>query len=235
MKRLLILIAIVAIFVFSSCEKETEGVVTGTVFYPVFVNSGSQLNVVGLGEAFTVPEVTVYDGTVVLSDVTVEGDIDLNTPGYYEVTYSATTADGYSDSYNVIVFVYDPDYKEAPIAGEYDGFREGRGGGPVTISEYNKGVYKVSDVMCGYYTDYVYPTLSTDPFYATARGAGYFIYVGDNTFIERNVTSPWGPLLDIDGISWDPVTGILSWKQYFVDDGFNFSGNLFTLTPVSDE
>lgn len=236
MKKIIITLTLcVAIIAFWSCEKETEGIATGTVYYPVFVNSGQQLNVIALGENFDIPEVTVFDGSIdITSSATVEGNIDVTTPGYYKVTYSATTSDGYSDSYDIIVFVYDPDYAEAPIAGTYDGARVGRGGGTVEIEEFNKGVYKVSDVMCGYYTDYVYPDLSDNTFYATCRGEGYFIYVGNNTFIQRNVSSPWGPMLDLNGIAWDPATGILTWQQYFTDDGYDFGGDFFTLTPVTE-
>jgi len=230
MKRILSLIAIVAILVMSGCEKDTEGVVTGTVYYPTFVNSGNQINVVGVGETFTVPEVKVYDGE---KDITDESsiigldEVDLETPGYYPVYFSATSADGYDGSYTLTIFVYDPGFADAPVIGNYDGGLEGRGGGPVVISEYQKGVYQVDDFFGGYYNVYVG--------YGSAYVAsGYLIYVGDDTFIMRNVSTPWGPIQDEEGIDRDPTTGDLTYTAYFLADGYNWGGLMFTLSPVEE-
>lgn len=229
MKKIIIILTIlVSIFSFISCEKETEDIATGIVYYPVFVNSGQQLNVVAVGESFTVPEVKVFDGPIdITAQADVEGTIDLATPGYYEVTYSATTADGYSSSYNVIVFVYDPNYAEAPIIGNYNGIRIGRGGGPVKISEFNKGVYKIDDAFCGYYNVWVA--------YGSAYVApGYLIYVGENQFILRNCNSPWGPLQDDGGITYDPATGILTYRIYWLADGPGTFAARWQLTPIAE-
>ena len=228
MKKILItLTLLVAVLSFISCEKETEGIATGIVYYPVFVNSGEQLNVVAVGESFTVPEVTIFDGpTDITASADVVGSIDLDTPGYYEVTYTATTGDGFTSSYNVVVFVYDPNYAEAPIIGNYNGILTNRGGGPVTISEYNKGVYKIDDAFCGYYNVYrEYGSVYTAP--------GYLIYIGGNEFILRNCTSVWGPIYDKGGIDYDPITGVLSWIGQ-MDDGYSWNDWLFVLTPVAE-
>jgi len=227
MKKIIITLTLfVAIFSFVSCEKETEGIATGTVYYPVFVNSGQQLNVVALGESFEVPEVTVYDGEEDITDeAIVKGSVDLNTPGFYEVSYTATTNDGYTGSYDIIVFVYHPDYAEAPIIGNYKGSYSDIGGGPVVISEYNKGVYHIDDAFCGYYN--VQKELGS-----VYTAPGYLIYVGKNEFILRNATSVWGPVVDVDGIDYDPATGILTWVNY--NDGYTWDGEPFILTPEEE-
>jgi len=225
-KILLSILTIVAVVFMTSCEKETEDIATGSVYYPVFVNSGSQLNVVGLGESFTVPEVTVYEGDKDITDqATITGEVDLSTPGYYSVTYEATTSDGYTGSYEVIVFVYHPDYKEAPIAGDYNGSLSTIGGGPVTIKEFQKGVYTIDDAFAGFYNVY-------NGYGSVYMAPGYLIYVGNNNFILRNCTSPWGAVLDDGGVSYDPATGIIMYGAYFPADGYNWSGLPFILTPV---
>lgn len=238
MKRILSLIAIVAIFILSGCEKETEGVVTGTVFYPVFVNSGSQINVVGLGESFSVPEVAVYDGEKdITTNATITGvdDVDLNTPGYYEINYTATTGDGYSGTYSVLIFIYDPDFKEAVITGKYQGVYGGvRKGGVVKVTNYQKGVYYCEDMYGGYYSVWV-----ADNYGEAYRGnisPGYFIYVGSDTFIIRGATSGFfGPFQDDGGVDWNPETGVLSYYGGEVSGGVvDTYGGLFTLTPVEE-
>jgi hypothetical protein len=225
MKKIIItLTMIVAVFSFISCDKESEDIATGIVYYPVFTNSGNELNVVALGESFTVPEVTVTDnGVDITSQAVITGTVDLTTPGYYAVNYTAESADGYVGTYAVIVFVYDPNYKEAPIAGDYKGSLAAIGGGPVVVSEYNKGVYKIDDAFCGYYNVY-------RGFGSVYTAPGYLIYVGGNEFILRNCTSVWGPVLDTDGVTYNPTTGVLDWVN--INDGYTWGGNSFNITPV---
>lgn len=227
MKKIIITLTLfVAMVSFWSCEKETADIATGTVNYPVFVNSGNELNVVAIGENFSVPEVTVFDGSNDVTDqaeITGLDEVDLNTAGYYEINYSATTADGYTGTYSVKIFVYDPSYAEAPIAGNYKGSLSTIGGGPVTISEFNKGVYLIDDAFCGYYSTY-------RELGSVYVAKGYFIYIGNNQFILRNANSVWGLVEDLDGIDYDPATGVLTWVN--INEGYTWNNLPFILTPV---
>lgn len=201
MKKIIITLTFfVAMVSFWSCEEETLDIATGTVNYPVFVNSGNQLNVVALGENFTVPEIKVFDGEKdITSSAIVEGEIDLETPGYYPVTYTATTADGYTRSYELKVYVYHPDYKEAPIAGVYAG-----NGADITIEEFEKGVFLIDDATAN----------EMNAWYGRNDLAvsGTLIYIGNMEYLVL-CDIPWfGWTFVTDGnATYSPADGSLSY------------------------
>ncbi|MDM8158825.1 DUF5012 domain-containing protein [Labilibaculum sp. K2S] len=217
-----------AVFIGTSCSKDSEDIASGIVYYPVFIVDGSDINYVALGDDFTVPDVKVMDGsTDITASATIEGEIDLSTPGVYEKVITATTADGYTESKTIMVFVYHPDYKSAEIAGDYNGVLFGVGGGPVTIKQVEKGIYILDDFFAGYYSTYKEYRAK----YGNAYDAGgYLIYVGGNNFIASNINTAWGPATIVGEISYEPESGTIS---YILDQGgYTWGDRDFVLTPV---
>lgn len=213
-----------AVFIGTSCSKDSEDIASGVVYYPYFIVEGSDINYVALGADFTVPDVKVLDGkTDITASATIEGEIDLTTPGVYEKVITATTADGYTESKTIMVFVYHPGYKDAEIAGDYSASLGTIGGGPVTIKQVEKGIYTLDDFLAGYYTTH-------RELGAAYAAPGYLIYIGDGNFIAANINTVWGPAAIVGDIAYDAATGVISFG--LDQGGYTWGDRDFIFTPV---
>lgn len=104
----IILVLIVA-FSFSSCEKKitTADVTTKTAYLPVITLEGESQMIVELGDTYVEPGATATAGDKEI-DVTITGTVNTSVFGKYILTYSAESADGYSNSFDRIVWVVPP-------------------------------------------------------------------------------------------------------------------------------
>ena len=111
----------------ASCEKEEEIHNTDTqvghstvTFFPTFTMEGEKYLSLVKGENYTEPGVSAKEGTADLP-VTVSGTVDTNTPGVYDITYSATNKDNFSASVTRTVAVL-PAAEQAgvDISGQYE-------------------------------------------------------------------------------------------------------------------
>jgi hypothetical protein len=226
-------------FGFTSCSNDDELTDTRVTYY---VNMDLQ------GDAFTlVPLGTVYDdagckaelnGEDYTSKIVTTGlkDVDVNTVGFYDITYTAVNPDGYSASASRTVVVYDPSVT-ASLAGTYsvdmdastygankDAFSARAAGYGnttqcvgITFDEVAPGIYYVNDLLGGWYNQ------------IRAYGTKYCMtgYVSlnpDNTLtLQSSYISGWGDGLDyIKDTAYDPATGKISYSlsyagQIFMD------------------
>ena len=138
-----------------SCEREfdSEGVSRVTT-YATLTMQGEVWNRIPQGGTWTDPGVTAKEGDADI-EVTVGGDVvDVNTPGAYAISYTATNKDGFSSTLYRYVGVISPSVEGVDITGAYK--RDNVGGvatgGPSTtvyFYHYDEGLLAVpsQDVM----------------------------------------------------------------------------------------
>jgi hypothetical protein len=215
MKKLIYL-TLIAFFALglSSCEKETSTEDVSTYTYYVNIQlEGDATMLLPEGEGYIEPG---FSGTLQEVDVTdnvlVDGTVDGDQSGMYQISYSAVGSDGFETEVIRTVIVYDPLAPEDDISGVYDGVRVGGGGGPVTITKLGPGIFEVTDLFGGYYD------VVAD--YGTAyRLSGIIQLNPDLTYVSLTNSSPWGPWEILDGV-YNPGTGVMT---HTVDqDGFSF-------------
>ncbi|MFR9523841.1 MAG: BT_2262 family domain-containing protein [Rikenellaceae bacterium] len=204
---------------------------TGQTFDPLITLSGTGYKA-NLGETFVDPgeyTATDLDGTDITDKVVVDlSAVDFNTFGTYIITYSVDSAFGYTSyaTRGITVSYTDPDMPY--ISGIYtvqEGSYRDYGGGnltyfsgqTVTVRHDGPGEIYVSDLIGGYYDQYVgYGSL-----YAMI---GYIDITDNNTVkLQSSYLSGWGDSLDsMSNGTYDPETGKLYWEVSYVDGLMNF-------------
>jgi len=121
-----------------SCS--TEDPVGSTVTnYAILEMAGDRITVLTEGDAFTDPGVIgTIDGEVV--DVTVDGNVDTNTPGVYNIYYSAINEDGFPAEVRRIVIVLESDPSTVNLEGVFY-----RNGNPNTVTRLDERVYQANN------------------------------------------------------------------------------------------
>ncbi|MDA3798750.1 MAG: DUF5012 domain-containing protein [Kiritimatiellae bacterium] len=172
---------------FTACEKDvtTEDVSTLT-YYVELQLEGEQEMVIPLGSDYTDPGFTAVErGTEVDDKVNVSGSVDNESVGFYPITYSVKSEDGWSTIKTRNVIVFDPEASAEDLSGTYAGNYAQAYFGQATITKLANGFYAVSDFFAGIY---IY-----DFGYASAYVAkGYMKMNSDDTFVGIGVSSPWG-------------------------------------------
>jgi hypothetical protein len=172
---------------FTACEKEvtTEDVSTLT-YYVELQLEGKEEIVIPLGTDFTDPGFTAIEqGTEVNDKVNVSGSVDTESVGFYPITYTVKSEDGWPTIKTRNVIVYDPEASAEDLSGVYAGNYAQTYFGQASITKLANGFYAVSDFFAGIY---IY-----DFEYAAAYVAkGYMKMNSDDTFEGIGVSSPWG-------------------------------------------
>jgi hypothetical protein len=232
MKRIYHIIALMLVaFAISGCEKEltSEGV-SKLTYYVTFELTGGTSYLSPLGTPFVDPGYKAMEGSTDVTDkVTVEGTVDANTVGLYDLTYSATNVDGFPASETRTVIVYDPAAPATDLSGNYlsDVSRPSPPrsftGLSVTISKVAPGVFYVSDLLGGFYdqgANYMY-----GPLYALT---GYIQLNTDNTLSYiSSYNAAWGDSANsfTNGV-FNPATKGLSWKVNYTSSNYNYNVTL---------
>jgi hypothetical protein len=148
MRIKLYFLAFVALCFTIACNKEPdfnypEGTVGRSKItnFPILTLLGDEVIVLEKGTPFTDPGVTAKEGTNDLTPA-VSGEVDINTPGVYTITYSAVNKDGFSATTTRTVVVYETDDTAAShdLSGNYARTTNG------SVAEWTKlapGVYSV--------------------------------------------------------------------------------------------
>ena len=219
-----VLMVALATFTITSCDKDTENQST-IIDYPVLTNTGDVFYISPIGQAYIDEGCTAtYKGADYTSNIVTEGleDIDVNIPGLYYVTYSATSPDGFSWSETRTVAVCDPSVT-TDLSGTWTttsntyrdtGARQTAYPGVTTTIEYLcPGIFRIKDYLAAYYSLYVgyqatYPSYDFDV-------DGIFQLTSDNqiVMVSANPATAFGgdvPTAFTDG-KYDPDTNTLSW------------------------
>ncbi len=194
------LLLLVLALPFVACEKTEKpdntddrvGISRVTNF-PVFTLNGEEYMSIVKGGTFTDPGATAKEGTTDLP-VSKSGNVDVNTVGVYELTYSATNKDGFSSSVTRTVAVLAA--AEQPgvnIAGKYA--NTGSFAYVATMTKLAPGFYVVDNVWGGGSAaviaayvltvngaDLTLPISTLSP-YGRVRGTGTLDAAGNLTYI----------------------------------------------------
>lgn len=117
MKKIINIVGFACLFLFISCEKETEGISFETNYATFELTGGTPYNL-PLGTAYTEPGVIAIAGEDELP-VEASDNIDPTTLGIYEVNYSATNVDGFEATTTRTVAVYDPSAPATDFSADY--------------------------------------------------------------------------------------------------------------------
>jgi hypothetical protein len=144
MKKIIPLIVIIVGLGFSSCEKDeihntdTKIGISDVTVYPILTMAGDTYVSVVQGGTYTEAGVTAKEGTATIN-VTTSGSVNVNQPGLYVITYSATNKDGFAATTSRTVVVI-PSHENPGInlAGKYDYVAGGYTSSVIKVAE---GVY----------------------------------------------------------------------------------------------
>jgi hypothetical protein len=128
-----------------SCDREfdSEGVSRITT-YATLTMQGEVWNRITQGGTWTDPGVTAKEGTADI-EVTVGGDVvDVNTPGAYAISYTATNKDGFSSTIYRYVGVISPNVEGIDITGAYK--RNAGAMGVSTVTKIDENLYTSDNV-----------------------------------------------------------------------------------------
>lgn len=132
---------VMSVLLFVGCQDDETDNVSFVTTYPVITIEGPEIFTIPMGTAFTDPGVEAKVGTEEVTVNTV-GDVDVNEPGVYALTYEATNADGFSRTASRQVVVYDPATDAIDLSGQY---RRAATGAVATVTKIGPSTYTIND------------------------------------------------------------------------------------------
>ena len=224
---------------FTSCDDDDQFTDSRLTYYVNLELQGDEMMLVPLGTTFVDPGVkATLAGEDFTSKVIVDGvdDVDVNTVGFYDITYSGVNADGFPASVSRTVVVYDPTVT-ASIEGTYStdmaATKYGASKNPfsayaasygntsqcvgITFSEFVPGIFYCNDLFGGWYDQ-------IRGYGANYDMTGYVCLNPDNSIsLLSSYVKGWGDGLDyIENGVYNPETGQVSYSlsyagQIFMD------------------
>lgn len=221
MKIIYSILIMAAVVFLSSCEKDYDSFITEETPAPVMELIGSNPMVLFKGTPYEDPGIHAME--IVNGDTTeltyeVLNSVNVNVTGSYKLQYKVTNSEGYDFYINrkvSIVSFTGYDIFEIP-SGTYDGIRVNRGvGGTVQIAKLAPGVYQISDLLAGYYDQYVG--------YGPSTAAPAILVINEDGVMRSELGNAPGFGEDVFGtnFSFDAANNVLTFKAVF-EDGFSF-------------
>ncbi len=236
MKKIIICLATAIAFVFTACEEVEHAEGMKTTYYPVWNLEGGSLYAYQVGSEFVDPGYSAtLDGEDVTADVEVIGEVDGETSGMYQLTYSYTNPDGFTNTITRTVAVYDiANAGTTDISGTYSSsncsfyraddslVRDWNAYGGYEYEQVitpgpAQGLFYVQDLYAGFYQYYY------------GYGAGYafkalILLNADNTINILNGADidPWGDSIDDHTTAsfYDPANDkvVINWWWAYYSD-----------------
>lgn len=217
MKKIVYSIFVCMLVILTSCQDKTSYDDTKITNYVTFSMKGEKIFLLPVGTAFVEPGVIAKEGSKdVTSAMVVDGTVDGNTIGLYEISYSAVNADGYASSTKRQVIVYNPAVT-TDISGSYicvAPTHRLRSGATVNFSGYNvdikyiaPGIFSVSDFFAGYY--------DVRAKYGSAYAMTGFVKLNpDNTIsLLSSHIAGWGDGLDnLNNGVYNTTSHVVNWE-----------------------
>lgn len=204
-----------------SCEKDYESHITKETPAPVMELIGGNPIVLFKGTPYVDPGIhamqIVGNDTTEL-DYTIENDVKVDIPGTYRLYYKVMNSENipfYISRRVSIVSFTGYDVFDMP-SGTYDGIRVNRGfGGTVQINKLAPGVYQISDLLAGYYDQYVG--------YGPETAAPAILVISEDGTIrsELGTTAAWGEIVGTN-FAFNTATNVLTFKATIVSASFSF-------------
>jgi hypothetical protein len=187
--------------------------------------NGSPVETVALGTPYVEPGVSAFEnGVDVTASMQISGTVDSDEAGVYFITYSAANQDGFSNSTERMVVVFDPDETdlETDLSGEYladegthrlaaaSGAVVSYSGYPVVLTRIAPGIFSVSDFFGGYYD-------KRAGYGRNYAMTGYITLNKDNTLsLLYSHVNGWGDSLDeMNDATCDAATGTIRWGAVY--------------------
>jgi len=206
---------------FSSCEKDYESNITKVTPAPVMELIGGNPIVLFKGTPYVDPGIHALQ--IVGNDTTeltyeIINEVKVNVPGTYRLFYKVLNSENipfYISRRVSIVSFTGYDVFEIP-SGNYAGIRVNRGkGGTVKITKLAPGVYQISDLLAGYYDQYV-------GYGPDTAAPGILVINQDGTMrSELGNTAAWGEIVGTN-FAFNPATNVLTFKATIVSESFSF-------------
>lgn len=224
----------------TSCNDDEDQLTDSRLTYYVNLElQGDEMMLVPLGTTFNDPGVkATLAGEDFTSRVVVSGadEVDVNTVGFYDITYSGVNADGFPASISRTVVVYDPSVT-ATIEGTYStdmaATKYGSAKNPfsayaaaygntsqcvgITFEEFVPGIFYCNDLFGGWYDQ-------IRGYGANYDMTGYVCLNPDNSItLLSSYIKGWSDGLDyIENGVYDPATGQIRYSlsyagQIFMD------------------
>lgn len=218
LKYIMVVMFLSAILI--SCEKDYESNITKVTPAPVMELIGGNPIVLFKGTPYVDPGIVALQ--IVGNDTTdltyeIINDVKVNVPGSYKLFYKVLNFEKvpfYISRWVNIVSFTGYDVFEIP-SGTYDGIRVNRGkGGTIQIKKLAPGVYQISDLLAGYYDQYV----GYGP--ETAAPAILVINEDGSMRSELGTTAAWGDIVGSNFV-FNVATKVLTFKATMVSDGFS--------------
>jgi hypothetical protein len=229
-----ILIIFFLVLLLTGCKKEltSEGV-SKLTYYVTFELVKGSLVINPKGTAYVDPGYKAMEGiTEVTNKVTVDGTVNVNKVGIYELTYRATNSDGFSASVSRTVIVYDPAAPATDLTGNYlsnvSRVSPARAfnGLSVVITKKAPGFFYVSDFLGGFYdqgSNYRYGPAFALTGYMTLNPDNSLSYVSSYNAGWRDSANSL-----TNGV-YNPATNGLSWRVSYTSSNYIFN---ITLTRI---
>ena len=185
---------LIALFLFASCEKETEGI-SRITYYCDLELVGNSIIVIPTGSNYTEPGYTAKEGEEdVTEKVVVSGTVNTSTPGKYILNYAINNQDGFAKTAQRIVFVYDAtsstlESGEYVVASGSNRNNTPYEGYEVIVYQLSPGVFYITDFLGGWYEK----RAGYGPNYAMT---GSFSLSGANITLGQSYIAGWGDGLD---------------------------------------
>lgn len=223
---------------FTACNDGEDQLTDTTITnYVVLELQGDDFTLVPLGSTYVDAGCKAeLGGEDFTSKLVKTGEVDTNTVGFYDITYSGTNPEGYAVSVSRTVAVYDPAVTVS-IAGTYSVDMDASTYGKskelfsaraanygntsqstgITFEEVAPGIYKVNDLLGGWYDQ-------IRAYGSRYAMTGYVSLNPDNTLtLQSSLIAGWGDGLDyIKDTKVDPEAGTISYSlsyagQIFMD------------------
>lgn len=212
-----ILTSAAAMAMFTSCDKDSEGL-TGIVYYPAVSLEGASLLNWEMGVPFVDPGYAAsYKGEDYTQNVTVTTDLNESDPqpGMYTISYSAVSPDGYSAAATRSVWVVDPaDEINGYYSVDPDSYRQtttatlayGDINGNIRVVGWGDGKYEINDLLAGWY--WLRAGYGTN----YACWAMFTVDSDDTITLDSSYVPGWeDSASDLTGGTWDAATSTLSY------------------------
>lgn len=210
---------------FSSCEKESEGL-SRVTFFADLTLEGESFITVAVGDTYVDPGYSAVENGEDVTDQVVVSEVNTSTTGISSIRYSIANADGIEKvDYRTLMVT---EASDRPVTGTYDVRTvrtEADGSDPrprvseIDITDEGDDVFYVSGLL-GYY-------------YAAGYGATYAV-VGklklnaDNTLtLIESYNAGWDDeLAGFQNGTFDPSTGVIYWESIYA------GGDIFAVTGI---
>ncbi len=133
-----------SILLFISCNEESP-IVSELTFFPTF--EYDEIVTVAVGTSFTPNATATADGSAL--DVNVSGTVDVNTIGIYNITYSATNADGFDGTAAQVVVVHNPSTLGTNVSGDIEDVNRPARTGVISLVPGTTSIFHVTDFAFG--------------------------------------------------------------------------------------